>query len=109
MADKLSRLLETESELDAMLERTRGEAAELVSSARADAEERIRRFEAELEAEERALRDRVAREGDEAITAIRAEAERNVKRLEGLDEEAIGELAHYVVRRLVDGVSGGRR
>ena len=37
MADKLSQLIETESELDEMLERTKREAARLLEAARLEA------------------------------------------------------------------------
>lgn len=107
MADKLSRLLETETELDDMLERTRQEAAQLTARARAEAEERVRRFEIELDTEDRALRGQVAFERDETIATVRAEARRVVERLDSLDEESVAELAQYVVGRLV-GASGGR-
>lgn len=108
MADKLSRLLETEIELDAMLDKARKDAANLAASARADAEDRVRRFELELEEENHALRDRVAVERDESIAVIRADAKREVETLDGLGEERIADLARYVVERLVGGGSGGR-
>ena len=44
MADKLSRLIETEAELDEMLERTKLEAAALVEAARSEAADRLRQF-----------------------------------------------------------------
>ena len=105
---KLSRLLETETELDAMLQQTRRDAAELIESARAEAEDRIRRFESKLEAEDLELRDRIASERDEAIAAIRSESTRAGAKLDGLDDQQIDELAHYVVARVVGPAPGGR-
>jgi vacuolar-type H+-ATPase subunit H len=106
MADKLSRLLETEAELDAMLEETRQEAARLVAAARAEAEKKVRRFEIELSAADRALRGKVELDRDEAIAAIQAEAKREIEKLDGLEERTIINLAHYVVTRLVGGMPG---
>lgn len=97
---KLSRLLDTETELDAMLRETKREASELVQAARAEAEDRIRRFEAELSAADTALRERIGVERDEAVAAIRAEAKRAVEQLEALDERHISELAQHVVGRV---------
>ena len=105
---KLSRLLETETELDAMLQQTRRDAAELIESARAEAEDRIRRFESKLEAEDLELRDRIASERDESIAAIRSEGTRAGAKLDGLDDQQIDELAHYVVARVVGPAPGGR-
>ena len=105
---KLSRLLETETELDAMLQQTRRDAAELIESARAEAEDRIRRFESKLDAEDLELRDRIASERDEAIAAIRSESTRAGAKLDGLADQQIDELAHYVVARVVGPAPGGR-
>lgn len=104
----LSRLLETEALLDAMLQNTKREAAELVESARAEAEDRIRRAEMEIETADLALRDHVARERDEAVTAIRADAAREADELDALDDQRIEDLARYVVKRVAGHGSGGR-
>ena len=105
---KLSRLLETEAELDAMLQQTRHAAAELIDSARAEAEDRVSRFESELEAEDLELRERIASERDEAIAAIRTENKRAGAKLDGLDDQRIDELADYVVERVVGAAPGGK-
>lgn len=97
---KLSRLLDTETELDEMLRETRREAAELIQRARAEADERIRRFETELDDAKLALRDRLAREQEAAIAAIRAEAQSKAKKLEALDEQQLEALARYVLGRV---------
>ncbi len=104
---KLSRLLETETELDAMLQQTRHAAAELIDSARAEAEDRVSRFESELEAEDLELRERIASERDEAIAAIRTESKRAGAKLDGLDDQRIDELADYVLERVVGAAPGG--
>lgn len=108
MADKLSRLLQTETELDSMLEETRQEAARLIAEARAEAEERVQQFEIELDTADRALRQEIEFERDEAIATIRAEAKSQIEKLDGLEERTVAELARYVVERLVGGVPGGK-
>lgn len=101
MADKLSRLIETESELDQMLESTKREAAGLLEAARAEAAERLRQFELELEGANARLRARLDAEKEEAIGQIDEAAAREVQMLDGLGDEAIAELADYVIQRLV--------
>ena len=105
---KLKQLLDTETELDAMLRQTRIEAGALVELAHAEAEDRIRKFESELDAAGAVLRERIAGEREEAVTAIRAEAMRTVEELGALDEQRIEELARYVAVRVAGPVSGGR-
>jgi vacuolar-type H+-ATPase subunit H len=105
---RLSRLLDTETELDAMLQAAKREAAELVESAQMEAKDRIRRFEMELDAADLSLSDRIARERDEAIAAIRAETVRVTAALDGVSDARIEELAQYVVERVVGPASGGR-
>ncbi len=105
---KLSRLLDTETELDAMLQEAKRGAAELIEAARTEAEDRILRFEMELESAELELRDQVARERDDAIAAIRAETMRAAESLDALDGERIAELAQYVLARVVGTPPGGQ-
>jgi DNA anti-recombination protein RmuC len=105
---KLGRLLETETELDKLLQETKRRAAEIVDLSRAEAEDRIRRFEMELDAANLALRDRLVREQEEAIAAIRAEAENTVKKLEALDDQRVDELARYVLERVAGPASEDR-
>ena len=105
---KLSRLLDTETELDAMLRETRRAATALITAARSEAEDRIRRFESELDAADLELRDRIARERDEAIAAIEAESEGAGAKLDALEDDRVDELAEYVVERVVGPTPGGR-
>jgi len=98
---KLSRLLETENELEAMLKEARKEAKGLVEAAHAAADERVRQFESQLEGENRDLGERIGRDRDHAIDSIRTEAREETKRLDALDETKITELARYVVDLLV--------
>jgi F0F1-type ATP synthase membrane subunit b/b' len=98
---KLSRLLQTEDELEAMLKDARREAKELVEAAQAAADERFRRFESQLEEEDRQLQDRIAGERDRTIDSIREEARQEAERLDGLDDATITELAHYIVDLLM--------
>ena len=105
---KLSQLLDTETELDAMLQETNREAAALVESARAAADDRIRKLESELRAADLELREQIARERDEAIAQIRTDAQRERDELDALDDRVIDDLAAYVVARVVGCESGGR-
>jgi F0F1-type ATP synthase membrane subunit b/b' len=104
---KLSRLLETESEIDAMLSDARREAAELVEQARAQATKRVRALEGELDASRAALAEQVAKERDAAIAEVRAGAQHAVRALDELDERAIEDLSRYVVDRVLEATSGG--
>ncbi|NNE19497.1 MAG: hypothetical protein HKN10_13560 [Myxococcales bacterium] len=98
---KLSRLLETEVELESMLEEARQEAKRLVELAEAAAEDRVQEFELQLEAEETLVRDRIARERDQAIAAIREEARRETDQLDQIDDATVSELASYVLDLLL--------
>lgn len=98
---KLTRLLETENELEAMLKEARREAKGLVEAAHAAADDRVRQFELQLEGENRSLGERVARDRDDAIDTVRTEAREETKRLDALDDTTITELARYVVDLLV--------
>lgn len=98
---KLSRLLETEVELEAMLKHTRREAKQLVEAAHAAADDRVERFESQLQGEDAELRDRIARERDQAIDSIQKRSREETTRLDELDDAKITELAHYVVDLLV--------
>ena len=98
---KLSRLLETELELEAMLQDTRQEAKELVEAAQKVADGRVRQFEVQLDGEERDLRRRVARERDLAIDSIQEQSRRETERLDELDDAKLAELARHVVDLLV--------
>ena len=98
---KLSRLLETENELEAMLGEARREAKGLVEAARTAADDRVRRFELQLEGENRDLGERIARDRDHAIDSVRTETQEQTERLDALDDTKITELARYVVDLLV--------
>lgn len=107
---KLSRLLETEVELEAMLKETRREAKQLVQLAEASAENLVQRFDSQLEAEEAAVRDRISRERDKTIDSIREEARQETERLDGLDDATVKVLAMHVVDLLLGRPdSGGSR
>ncbi|KPK16293.1 MAG: hypothetical protein AMJ62_06225 [Myxococcales bacterium SG8_38] len=107
--DKLARLLETERELDRMLDDAKRRAAELVETARAESEKRLRDLESKLEAEQESIRAEVARERDEEIAAIRDEARAEEQRLDELSEATIGALADHVIRLLIGGEERGGR
>ena len=107
---KLSRLLETEVELEAMLKETRREAKQLVQLAEASAENLVQRFDSQLEAEEATVRDRIARERDKTIDSIREEARQETERLDGLHDATVKVLAMHVVDLLLGRPdSGGSR
>ena len=107
---KLSRLLQTENELEAMLADARQQAKQLVESARASAEARLQRFESEIEAGDAEVRDRIARERDAQIESIRERTRQEANRLDALNDSKITELAHHVLDLLLDrsGPGGAR-
>jgi len=98
---KLSRLLETEIELEAMLKGTRQEAKELVEAAQVAADDRVKQFEAQLESEHSVLRERVTRERDHTIASIQEQSRQETTRLDELDDAKITELADHVIDLLV--------
>ena len=107
---KLSRLLETEIELEAMLKDTRQKAKELVEAATVAADDRVKQFELQLEGEDGELRERVALERAHSITSIRERSRLETKRLDELVDAKLAELAHHVVDLLVGRPdSGGPR
>lgn len=98
---KLSRLLKTEVELEAMLEEARLEAKRLVELAESDAQDRAQQFEFQVQAHEAAVRDRIVRERDAAILSIREEARDETKRLDEIDDATVEVLASYVLGLLL--------
>ena len=98
---KLSRLLETEIELEAMLKDTRQEAKELVEAAQVAADDRVRQLEFQLEGEDSELRERIARERDHTIASIQEQSRQETARLDELDDAKITELADHVIDLLV--------
>ena len=104
---KLTRLLDTETELETMLEEARERAREIVSEARERASRRLGELERELERQDTDLEALVARERDETIATIRADAKREIERLNDIPEGAIAEIARSVLDRLLDGDEAG--
>jgi vacuolar-type H+-ATPase subunit H len=104
---KLSRLLETEIELEAMLKNAREEAKGIVEAAQVAADARVKEFESQLEGEEAELRERIARDRDQMIKSIQNDAEQEAKRLDELDDAKVMELARHVID-LVVGQSDSR-
>lgn len=98
---RLSHLLETEIELEAMLKATRQEAQQLIEAAKLAADDHVRQFEAQLKGEDDALRERIARERDRAIDAIHEQSRQETKFLDELDDAKITELARHVIDLLV--------
>ena len=98
---KLSRLLETEIELEAMLKDTRQEAKELVEAARKVADDRVKQFKVRLEEEGGELQKRVAHERDRTIDSIQEQSRQETERLDELDDAKITELARHVIDLLV--------
>jgi vacuolar-type H+-ATPase subunit H len=98
---KLSRLLETENELEAMVKEARRTAQELVVAARTATDARVQEFESTLADEDRQLAEQIAQERDHAVDSIRVEAEAETERLDALDDAAITTLARYVIDLLV--------
>jgi len=98
---KLSRLLETEIELEAMLKDTRQEAKELVEAAQVAADDRVRQLEFQLEGEDSELRERIARERDHTIDSIQERSRQETQQLDDLDDAKITKLARHVVDLLI--------
>jgi vacuolar-type H+-ATPase subunit H len=106
---KLSRLLETENELDELLEAAKREAAALLREAKKEAQSRVDHLEAELDAENDALRAQVERERDETIASIREGAAKEIAALDELDDAKAAELAKHAIQLLIgEAESGGR-
>ena len=107
---KLSRLLETESELDELLEAAKREAASLLREAKKEAQSRVDHLEAELDAENDTVRAHVERERDETIASIREGAAKEIAALDELDDAKAAELAKHAIQLLIgEPESGGRR
>jgi F0F1-type ATP synthase membrane subunit b/b' len=104
---KLARLLETETELDTMLEDARARAGEIVNAANERAAQRLGELEAELVQQDRELRERIAREQDDAIAAIRAESKRQTERFDGISDDGIAEVARTILDRLLGARDAG--
>ena len=98
---KLGRLLETESELDALLRATEDEVRERIAAAQEAAALRLRELEMELDAADRDLRGRVTADRDEAVSAIRSDAARRVKQLERIEGARLDELARFVLSHVL--------
>jgi len=107
---KLTRLLETEDELEALLGATRKEAEAVVEEARRAAAELARDFEKQLEEEDAELGGRIAEERETAIDAIRREARDYATRMDAIDDARIDSLARQILELLVpDSGPGGAR
>jgi len=98
---RLSHLLETELELEAMLKATKQEAQQLIEAAKLAADDHVRQFEFQLKGEDDALRERIARERDQAIDAIQEQSRQETEFLNELDDAKITELARHVIDLLV--------
>ncbi len=98
--DDLSRLMEVEARLEALLEEARADAARAVAAA----EQTGRRAEAELDGELALLirdsEERVASECESALVEIHAQSASAAARFESLDDSAVGGLARMAVGRL---------
>lgn len=106
---KLSRLLETENELESVLEDAKQEGEALVEAARLSAQERVTKFEIQLEAEDSALQDQIASDRDRLIASIRSETQAEIQHLNQLDDGTLDELARHVVQLLLGSPKSGDR
>jgi vacuolar-type H+-ATPase subunit H len=102
----LERLLETEARLEEMVRRAREEAARLVSEAQAAAQAREAALGAELEEAARRLEADIAAERARREQEIGSAARREAERFDRVPAERIGELARYVVDRVIGGGGG---
>jgi hypothetical protein len=100
-ASSLSRLLETEARLDALLSRARTEAEQLVREAEARAKARLDGVDRELAAavNDGQPNDSVADSSDGARR--NEESRRSLDRLGAIGDERIAELALWVVQQIL--------
>jgi len=98
---KLSRLIETEIELEAMLKSAKQEAKKIIEAAQLAADARVKEFESRLEGEEAELRERIARARDKTINSIQNDAQQENRRLDELDDSKVAELARHIVSLVV--------
>lgn len=99
---KLSRLLQTEVELEAMLGEARREAQRLVELAESAAQDRAQQFELQVQAQEAAVRDRIERERDATIRSIREEARQESRQLDEIDDATLDALVAHVLDLLLE-------
>ncbi len=107
VAGKLGRLLQTEVELEAMLDEARQQAKQIVETAQQEADAQIHAFEAHLESEHQQLRERIEQERDQTIASIRHEAELETRRLADLNDDRLRRIAQDVVDVLLTRSAGG--
>lgn len=98
---ELSRLLETEERLDALIRRARGEAEALVAAAREAVAARERAFATEVEAAERDVAAEAERERDRRAETITAEARAEAARYDAVGPARLDALARLVIDRLL--------
>lgn len=99
----LTRLLETEARLEEMLRRAREEASRLLAEAQAAAQAREAALGAELEDTARRLEAEIGAERARREQDIAAAARRDAERFDHVAAERVGELARYVVDRVIRG------
>lgn len=106
VAGKLGRLLQTETDLEAMLDEARQQAKKIVDTARQEADAQIHAFEARLDNERQQLHERIEQERDQTIASIRDEAELETRRLAALDDNQLRRIAQDVVDLLLTRFDG---
>lgn len=105
--DGLSRLIDVEARLEAMLEEARADATGVVAAA----EEQGRRTEAEFDAEFALLiresEEQAASECESALAQVHAQSASAMAHFESIDGAAVDELARMVIDRLLKGRAAG--
>lgn len=98
---KLEELLATEEQLEALLERARDEAEQLVQASQTASAKRLDGLEQELEIAGADLAERIRREHQRVVALVQQDAQREQKRLQALDDQAVEELARALIGRLL--------
>lgn len=99
----LSRLLEAEGDVAAMLGEARSEAERLVATAVREAAEREAGQAAELDRAAKALEASIREDRDARSTELVRAAEARAAAWDGIDDAALGRLADAVVAALLKG------
>ena len=102
----LTRLVETEARLEAMLAAARADGARRIAAAKDAAGARDSALAAELETAGRAVETEIAAERARRESEIAAAGRRDAERYERVTPDRIAELARDVIERLVRGEAG---
>lgn len=104
---ELATLLEEERRLESVVEASRREAAAVVAAAEGEAHDRLAQLDAELERQRQALSESIEAGSAKLVANLARAAEASVDRCERLSEAEFGDLAAFVVDKVVGSTGGG--